>query len=180
MKSTRVLPYLLDQLESAAKKKGMSAREWATAADVRPETISRLRKRGDCDLSTLAALAHAAGMQLTARAEPAEPAALAASLASHVPQRYGRDEEEQLLQLCSAANPDLNAWRVAGPSFFMAGLATMLAGARGFERKAYLDLAEALHPGATTPEALSRWFSISPVKPSRFLPMLQVRRAHAA
>ena len=158
----------------------MSARQWATAAGVRPETISRLRKRGDCDLSTLVTLARAVGMQLVARADPGAPAALAGSLALHMPQRYGRDEEEQLLQLCSEANPDLNAWRAAGPPFFMAGLATMLAGARGFDRKVYLELAEALHPGATTPEALSRWFSVSPVKPSRFLPMLQVRRAHAA
>ena len=56
----------------------------------------------------------------------------------------------------------------------------MLGSARGYDRSRYLDLAEFLHPGITAPEVFSAWLAQSPVRPSRFLPMLEKWRAKAA
>ena len=64
-------------------------------------------------------------------------------------------------------------------AFFMGGLAVLLAGARGFERGRYLKLAEALHPGVSTPEVFGMWLKRSPVQPSRFLPMARRRKGIA-
>ena len=62
----------------------------------------------------------------------------------------------------------------------MGGVAVMLASARGYDRSLYLGLAESLHPGITAPEVFSAWLAQSPVRPSRFLPMLEKWRAKAA
>jgi hypothetical protein len=74
---------------------------------------------------------------------------------------------------------DTAAWRVLGPSFFMAGVAMMLASVREFDRTSYLHLAEALHPGISHPDLFNSWLSRSPLTPSRFIAMLraQVQRA---
>ena len=48
----------------------------------------------------------------------------------------------------------------------------MLASVRGFDRKLYLQLAEALHPGATVPRVFQLWLDETPLPPSRFLPMV--------
>lgn len=169
------LSKLLQEMSAAAAARGLSHRQWAFAAGVRPETVSRLRRRGDCDLSTLDALAHAAGLNL--EATPA--LAVRAREFAHLPSRYGREEEEKLLDLCLAREPDLERWRAAGPAFFMGGLAVMLAGVESYDRARYLDLAEALHPGVTTAEAFAKWLEQSPVRPSRFLPMLEHWHAQA-
>ena len=168
------LPAMLDSLAAAADSRKLTRREWALKAGVRPETLSRLRARGDCDFATLEALAHALGLRLEIK--PGRGSAKAA----HMPLRFGRDEEEKLLLLCSALAPNLPAWRAAGPAFFMGGLAVMLASLRGFDRERYLALGEELHPGISTPETLALWLKRSPLRPSRFVPMLEQRRAHPA
>jgi hypothetical protein len=177
------LPSLLKAMEAAVAARNWSDRRWAAEAGVRPETVSRLRSRGDCALSTLEALAHVVGLRLFAGPNPdAQTSASKPGAAElrHMPAKYGREEEERLLDLCVGRKPDLERWRVAGPSFFMGGLAVMLAGARGYDRARYLELAESLHPGITTPEVFSAWLAQSPVRPSRFLPMLEKWRAKAA
>jgi hypothetical protein len=62
----------------------------------------------------------------------------------------------------------------------MAGLAVMLAGTRGFERGRYLALGEALHRGSSRVEVFAEWLARSPVRPSRFLPLVRARRGRAA
>ncbi len=62
----------------------------------------------------------------------------------------------------------------------MAGLAVMLASTRDFDRRSLLILAEELHPGASEPAVFARWLKASPLRPSRFLPMLSVRVKRAA
>ncbi len=177
------LSSLLKTMEAAVAGLDWSDRKWAAAAGVRPETVSRLRSRGTCDLSTLEALAHAVGLRLFVGPNP-DPQASSSNSGSailrHMPTKYGREEEEALLELCSERELDLDRWQSAGPSFFMGGLAVMLASTRGYPRFRYLDLAEALHPGITTPEVFSTWLAQSPVRPSRFLPMLEKWRAKAA
>jgi hypothetical protein len=59
-------------------------------------------------------------------------------------------------------------------------MAVMLASARGRDRAGLLALAEQLHPGAGEPAVFNRWLSRSPARPSRFLPMVDARAAHAA
>ena len=177
------LPLLLKSMEAAAAARNWSDRKWAAKARVRPETVSRLRNRGDCVLSTLEALAHAVGLRLFVGPNPGAQATASKSGTAelrHMPARYGRGEEQKLLDLCSEPAADLGQWRSAGPSFFMGGLAVMLASARGYDRARYLDLAESLHPGITTPEVFSAWLAQSPVRPSRFRPMLEKWRAKAA
>ena len=41
-------------------------------------------------------------------------------------------------------------------------------------------LAEVLHPGATEVPVFARWLKRSPLRPSRFLPMLAMETRHAA
>jgi len=104
---------------------------------------------------------------------PAEPPP--GSLHPVVPERFDRDYESSLLDLCASGDVDPAAWRAHGPAFFMGGLATLLAGADGFDRPRYLRLAESLHAGSTTQEVFALWLEKSPVRPSRFLPMLRAR-----
>lgn len=58
----------------------------------------------------------------------------------------------------------------------MAGLAVMLAGEPGCERQQYLALAERLYPGASLPQNFSSWLDRSPLRPSRFLPLVARER----
>jgi DNA-binding phage protein len=177
------LSLLLKSMEAAAAARNWSDRKWAAKAGVRPETLSRLRSRGDCVLSTVEALAHAVGLRLFVGPNPGAHASAPKSGAAELrrmPARYGREEEQKLLDLCAEPEADPGRWRSAGPSFFVGGLAVMLASARGYDRARYLELAELLHAGITTPEVFSAWLAQSPVRPSRFLPMLEKWRAKAA
>ena len=103
----------------------------------------------------------------------------------HFPDRVSREHEERLFRLCAARPLEPKQWAAAGPRFFVAGLAVMMASAAGAnqrdqDRRDLLALAERLRPGASQPEAFSLWLRRSPVRPSRFLPMLAMHEKHAA
>jgi len=166
----------LDSLTVAAREKGLNDTAWSSAAGFSKETLSRLRRRSSCDLSTLLALADAAGGRLSV-VGTAEPET---TPDGHFPRELSRDYERQLLTLCASRTLDPAAWAAGGPAFFMAGLAVMLASNVDADRRGLLALAEYLHPGATEVPVFARWLQRSPVRPSRFFPMLAMERAHAA
>ena len=93
--------------------------------------------------------------------------------AGQMPKTLGRAEEAELLDFCATSDRRPERWAAQGPAFFMAGVATLLASARGFERRPYLQLAEALHPGITEPEVFDAWLKRSPLQAARFLPRLK-------
>jgi hypothetical protein len=175
-KSTLTLEVLLDSLTRAARSKGLNDSAWAAAAGFSKETLSRLRRRTSCDLSTLIALADAAGASLSV-VVASQPVATADG---HFPSELSREYEERLLRLCASGRLDAAEWAAVGPAFFMAGLAVMLASTADADRRGLLALAENLHPGATEVPVFDRWLRRSPLRPSRFLPMLKMARKHAA
>ena len=158
---------LVAQMTPAARARFATDAAWAKASGVPKETLARLKSSRSCDLRTLGALAQAAGCTLVAVPEVAET--------RHGPSSFDREEEEALLALCASGSVDASRWSAHGPSFSVAGLAVLLAGARGFDRERYLRLGEALHPGISAPEVFGMWLRRSPVRPSRFLPMLRRR-----
>lgn len=160
---------LLGQMSKAAKARFSSDAGWAQASGVPKETLSRLKTQASCDLRTLGALARAAGFTFVA-------VPVATQRGGHLPPSFGREYEEGLLDLCASGNVDAEVWRANGAGFFMGGLAVMLASAKGFERERYLRLAEALHPGISTPEVFDLWLQKSPVRPGRFLPLVKRRK----
>lgn len=171
--STPLLPgKLLDQMSNAAKRIFLTDSGWAKASGLPKETLSRLKRAPSCDLRTLAALAQTAGYSLVA-----VPATVQDG--EHLPSAFGREYEADLVDLCASGNVDPDVWRAHGPGFFMGGLAVLLASARGFERERYLRLAEALHPGVSTPEVFAMWLKRSPLRAVRFLPMARRRRGLA-
>jgi hypothetical protein len=176
LKSTAKLKGLLDSLTVAARNKGLNDASWASAAGFSKETLSRLRRRNSCDLSTLTALADAAGANLsvTVATQPATTSD------GHFPSELSREYERQLLALCASRRLEPAAWAAAGPAFFMAGLAVMLASNADADRRGLLALAERLHPGASEVPVFARWLKRSPLRPSRFLPMLTMEIRHAA
>jgi hypothetical protein len=159
-------PILFAGLARHAGNLGVSGRAWAKKAGVRAETLSRLPRRDDCDLNTLTRLAGAVGLEV----------ALRPRVAREMPSSLGRKEEAALLDLCAAGSTDIARWMGFGPRYFMAGLAVLVASRRGADRAALLLLGEALYPGVTSKEEFGRWLEASPVKPSRFLPMLAQRQ----
>ena len=175
-KSTTELKRLLDSLTLAARNKGLNDASWAAAAGFSKETLSRLRRRSSCDFSTLIALADAADASLSV-AVATQPATTSDG---HFPAELSRDYERQLLTLCASRQLDPAAWAAAGPAFFMAGLAVMLASNADADRRGLLALAEVLHPGATEVSVFAGWLKRSPLRPSRFLPMLAMETRHAA
>lgn len=175
-KSTQGLAHTLTQLSSRARELALTDTAWAARAGVRKETLSRLRGRDSCDFATLSALANAVGAQLGVLEQPA----LRVDSGRNFPARLSRDYERQLLNLCASRSLDPARWEQLGPRFFMAGLAVMLAGTPDFDRRSLLNLAEELHPGATEPAVFARWLKASPLRPSRFLPMLSVLVTRAA
>ncbi|MDE2305723.1 MAG: hypothetical protein KGL34_09195 [Gammaproteobacteria bacterium] len=80
-----------------------------------------------------------------------------------------------MLNLCRERPLDVARWRESGPAHFLAGLAVLVASAPQVDRGAWLALAEALEPGSTTVESFQQWLRDSPVRASRFLPMLAER-----
>lgn len=96
----------------------------------------------------------------------------------YFPLRVDREYEERLLNLCASESLEPSRWAALGPRFFMAGLAVMLASVPELDRRAQLALAEQLHPGASESEVFARWLERSPVRPSRFLPLLAMEMKH--
>jgi len=162
---------LFESLRSVARQRFATDAQWGRASGVAKETLSRARSRGSWDSRTLAALAEGAGCALVA--VPVEVVGRDDSLP------FDRDYESSLLDLCASGNADVHAWRAHGPTFFMGGLAVLLAGCSGFDRQRHLDLAESLHVGVSTPEVFGLWLKKSALKPARFMPMLRARMAHA-
>jgi DNA-binding phage protein len=165
---------LLADLTARARALGLTDTAWAARAGMPKETLSRLRRRSSCDLATLLALADAAGARLRVDEAANSPAD------GHVPSTLTRDGEERLVALSASRDLNPTIWRASGPPFFMAGLCVLLAGTRGFDRRALLSLAEELHPGASEPAVFQRWLDSTPIEASRFLPMVAARRTRAA
>lgn len=176
VKSTHTLDRVIGDLTRAARAAGLNDTQWAARAGLRKETLSRLRRRGKCNVSTLRELASALGMQLDVTRFGA--ARLTAD--GHFPKALYRADEERLLELCAARTLSPRHWAAAGPGFFMAGLAVMLGSVRGFDRPRLLALAEHLHPGSSRPEVFAIWLRRTPLSPSRFLPMLDRMAQDAA
>lgn len=166
------LQALLTQLSAKARALSLTDTEWSSRAGVRKETLSRLRRRSSCDLSTLQALAAVVG----ARVVLDEGAAGATTLDGHFPASLDREYEARLLRLAASGSLASDTWTVAGPRFFMAGFAVMLAGERELDRIGLLALAEHLRPGASEPVVFTHWLERSPLRPSRFLPLLAMER----
>ena len=175
-KSTHHLGTVLDELTKAARAHGMNDTQWAARAGLRKETLSRLRRRQSCDFATLRALAEA----VDARVGVVEVAPSAVSPDGHFPVQMDREYEERLLHMCASHSLEPTCWAATGPRFFMAGLAVMVASVDGFDRRGLLSLAEQLHPGASEPAVFALWLKRSPLRPSRFLPMLEMKVKHAA
>jgi hypothetical protein len=174
--STGLLQTTLLTLTRRARTLGLTDTAWARRALVRKETLSRLRQRQSCDFATLQALAQAVG----ARIGVIDANAPGSTADGHFPARLNRDLEGQLLDLCASRVLDREQWEESGPRFFMAGLAVMVASVNGFNRGELIALAEQLHPGSSQPEVFSLWLARSPVRPSRFLPLLAMRVQCAA
>jgi len=175
-KSTTHLGAVLDLLARRARERGLTDSAWSARADIRKETLSRLRGRPSCDFSTLQSLAEAVGVRIGV----IDGHGNGLAVDDRFPDRLDRDYEDRLLELCASGDLGLPRWRPLGPPFFMAGLAVMLASSPNRDRRSLLDLAESLHAGSTQVEAFGRWLERSPVRPSRFLPMLDARILHAA
>jgi hypothetical protein len=175
-KSIEPLQLLLSDLRREARAQGLSDAQWSARAGVRAETLARLKDRSSCDLDTLTQLAAVVGATL----ELSWAGAAARVSAAHWPESLSREDEERLLRFLASRTLEPRAWLQHGSPYFMAGLATMLASLPGFERRRYLELAEALHPGMTTPEVFEAWLHRSPIEPSRFVPMLMAEVVHAA
>jgi len=175
-RSTAPLNRALSILTHRAQALALTDTQWADQAGIRKETLSRLRRRDNCDFETLRSLAEAVGAQLgvlEVRAPDSTPD-------GHLPATFDRDYEERLLDLCTSGDLDPARWAAAGPHFFMAGLAVMLASTMDADRRSLLALAEHLHPGASDAAVFDRWLQRSPLRPTRFLSLLDARLAHAA
>ena len=169
------LPAMMSALSALARQAGWSDAEWARRSGLPKETLCRLRSRSTCDFATLDALARAVDATLEARARTGRTSA-----DGRWPAVVDRSLEAQLAGVLGARSTRISAWSALGPPFFLAGLAVMLASLPELDRKKYLDLAEALHPGATEPRVFARWLAETPLPPSRFLPMLEAELRRAA
>ncbi len=146
----------------------LTGTEWAARAGVRKETLSRLNGRSSCDFATLQGLARVVGARVGVIDEDAPEA----TRDRRFPAQLTRQYEEKLLDLCASGEFAPHLWRHYGPAFFMAGLAVMVASAPEFDRRSLLELAEELHAGISQVGVFEMWLEGSPVRPSRFLPML--------
>jgi len=168
--STSRLSALLAALSAAARQAGWSDAEWARRAGLPKETLCRLRSRSTCDFATLDALAEAVDATIEVSARKRRTSA-----DGRWPAVVDRTLEAQLAGVLGARSTRISDWRPLGPPFFLAGLAVMLASLPELDRKKYLDLAEALHPGATEPRVFARWLAETPLPPARILPMLEAQ-----
>jgi hypothetical protein len=91
----------------------------------------------------------------------------------YFPVSIDREYEERLVQLAVSGDLDPGQWAAMGPSFFMAGLAVMLASGRNSDRRGLLALAEYLSPGASGVTVFNHWLGHSPLRPSRFFSLVE-------
>jgi DNA-binding phage protein len=173
MKLTAPHEPVLAALARAAAAAGLTDTAWARRAGLPKESLSRLKRRSDCDFSTLARLA--AALDLDWQFVPRDP--VPTTLDGLFPAQFTREVEERLLELAASSNRDADRWRTFGPAFFMAGLAVLLSGTGLWPRREGLALAEALHAGSTEPATFQRWLDRSPLTPERFLPQWKQRLA---
>jgi antitoxin (DNA-binding transcriptional repressor) of toxin-antitoxin stability system len=89
--------------------------------------------------------------------------------------RWGRREEERVLELCARGDFRASRWARAGDAWLLAGVAAMLASVPGFDRPRMLALAERLYPGMSGEVVFGKWLARTPLDPARFLPMLRSR-----
>jgi len=176
MKKSTALNGILKTLEREVRALGLNDTEWANRAGICKETLSRLRGRQSCDFETLDALARVAGSRIGVISASALPS----TRDGRFPATFDRDYEAKLIDLCASRDLDAAVWERSGPRFFMAGLAVMLASVPEFDRRSMLELAERLHAGSSQAEVFALWLKGSPLRPSRFLPMLKVSSRHAA
>lgn len=158
----------LEPLTEKVRRLGWTDTAWSARAGVRKETLSRLRRRGTCDLSTLQSLAAAVGAQVTIVDHKFPDT----SPDGHFPSQVDRAYEERLVELSASGTLEVERWQRLGPKFFMAGLAVLLASVAKSNRGGFLALAEELHPGVSEPAAFTKWLERSPVRPTRFLGLL--------
>ncbi len=175
LKSTNNLRIIVNELSSAARQHSINDSQWAARAGLPKETLSRLRRRHNCDFSTLASLASAVNVRVVT----VDTTLPLLTQDGHFPVDISRDYEESLLRLCASGSLNLAQWVAMGPHFFMAGLAVMLASVDKYDRCGLLMLAENISPGASKPDIFERWLKHSPLRPSRFLPMLETTAHHA-
>jgi len=173
--STSRLSELLSTLTTTARQAGWSDAEWARRSGLPKETLCRLRSRSTCDFTTLDVLAGSVGATLVVHERAARTSANGLW-----PAIIDRQLEARLVDVIGAGTTRPGDWRPLGPPFFLAGLAVTLASVPALDRRIYLDLAEALHPGATEPRVFARWLAETPLPPSRFLPMLEAGFRRAA
>ena len=107
---------------------------------------------------------------------PPDPAKAKRPASRGQPGRLGRAQEERLARLAASGDLRPSRWRRAGDPQLLAGIAVMLASEYGAPRMRLLALAERLHPGMTDVARFGRWLAKSPLKPSRFLPMVAAER----
>jgi hypothetical protein len=153
----------LTHLEHAAARLGLNRGRWAERAGLRAETLSRLFARDDCELRTLTNLAGAANQRLLLVPQPDR----------EMPTPWNREVERGYALLCASGSTDVGRWLSEGPRYFLSGLAMMMASSRGADREAYLALAFALCPAMRDPTEFGTWLSMTPTRPSRFLPMVR-------
>lgn len=94
--------------------------------------------------------------------------------------KWGRREEERVLELCAGGDFRSSRWARAGDAWLLAGVAAMLASVPGFDRPRMLALAERLYPGMSGEETFGKWLERTPLDPARFLPMLRSRMGDEA
>jgi DNA-binding phage protein len=163
------LQSVLADLAATARRRGLSDSAWARQAGLPKESLSRLRRRNDCDWATLERLSNALELRLVATPAPRQ-----LSSDGHFPLGLTRNDEQRLYQLVRSEDLRPESWRAEGPPFFMAGLAVLLAGSSGqISREALLELAETLHPGILELAVYQRWLKRTPVEPSRFFAQLR-------
>lgn len=168
------LQSILGDLSDAARRQGLTDSAWARLAGLPKESLSRLRRRRDCDWATLARLAAAIGMRLTA----VPPAVADLTPDGHLPLTLTREYEQRLYELIRSGDLTPAAWRAQGPAFFMAGLAVLMAHDSNPRRQQLLQLAELLHPGMSCPIVANIWMRRSPIEPSRFFAQLERGERH--
>lgn len=165
---------------------GLHVRELARGAGLSLSSVQR-------EITQLDALGvlvrHAAGNRVYVQLKHRDPLArllLSADVAMSLRGRRfdgmpaNRDSEQLLIELCAHMPPDASLWREYGDAEFLAGLAVLLAGHGGFERAAYLALAESLHAGASEVTAQRAWLKQHRPHLARLFSMIdRERRTHA-